>query len=450
MKNLLIISEYFAPNNAIASIRVTKLAKYFKLNKNYHITVVSRKLSENEIIDPILYDDLKYADKHIVIDYSKAIYNILDIRKRLTKIKDDKINAEIFIESENKTVRNKIYSKFLSFIRNNINNYIGFRVLKNYVKSAVKNIKKNHKNFDVILSSYGPYSSYIIGTLLKKYEPKSIWIADFRDPVVFCCCISEKYDEYCLSYLKKTAKSADILTGVSDACTKYFEKQNKHKIYTICNGFDRDDIKDIKITTKDKFIMTYAGILYSGKRDLSIIFEVVRELIAENKIDKNNIIINYAGSDEIEFKNQIEKYSLIETVQFHGFIDRQQSLQLQFDSSMLLLASWNSIGETGVVTGKYLEYMMMNKPIVCTVTGNLPNSQLKEMITAANNGVVWEEANNESDYPLLKTYILDQYERFMRNEPLMFEPNMEYIEQYNYKNITQQFIDLIENNAKRK
>ena len=88
-------------------------------------------------------------------------------------------------------------------------------------------------------------------------------------------------------------------------------------------------------------------------------------------------------------------------------------------------------------------YMMIEKPVIGTVTGTLLNSQLKEMISEANNGIVWEEANDETDYPLLKEFILDQYNRFIRNEPVCIDPNREYIEQYSYVNLTKEFVDII-------
>ena len=120
-------------------------------------------------------------------------------------------------------------------------------------------------------------------------------------------------------------------------------------------------------------------------------------------------------------------------------------MQEQLNSHILLLASWNRTGSTGIITGKFLEYMMIKKPIICTITGNLPNSDLKQMIKHANIGVTWEEANNENDYPILKNYIYNQYVRYKEGIPLLFEPNLEYIEKFNYKNLINNFINIINN-----
>jgi len=445
MKKILIIAEQFAPNNHIASIRVTKLAKYFKITAGYDITVISRKLKSGEIIDPILNDDLEYVDNHIVLDYSILINYILDFQKKLVKVKHNKIDAYISSLSSTKSPKVTLYTKLLSFIRNSLNTTIHHISTKSYTNKAIKYVKNNPAPFDVILSSFEPFSAHLIGGKVKELNPLAFWIADFRDPVLTPG-TPKKYVKYFKSFINEVSKTADVFTGVSDICTKVFEEHCKNRLYTICNGFDRADLKTIPIIKSEKLTLTYTGHIYSGQQDLGIVFKAITELINENKIDKNNILINYAGISEIEFKQQIRKYDLLESLVSFGLINRRESLQLQLSSNILLLASWNNISYTGVVTGKFLEYLMINKPIICTVVGNLANSQLKEMITGANNGIVWEEANDEVDYPLLKSYILEQYSRFVNNETLSFNPNMEYIEQYNYESITRQFINLVENN----
>ena len=56
--------------------------------------------------------------------------------------------------------------------------------------------------------------------------------------------------------------------------------------------------------------------------------------------------------------------------------------------------------------------------------------------------LLWEYSSY--DYPNLKDYILDQYNRFIEEKPLKYNPNMEYIEQYNYKNLAKLFTNIIE------
>jgi len=456
LKDIVIVSEFFAPNNRIAAVRSTKLAKHFKLAGNYNITVISKELEHNDVIDTILRKDLKYVDKHITISYIGYISKLRNLISKLG-IKITSID-ELQVEKEKNGDINIInitklflWRKSLVFISKCLYALLCGLLLdaintKNYIHNSEKIIKSRINNCDMIFSTYGPFSSHIIGSQLKKRWPKAFWIADFRDPVVTPV-TPPKHSKY-FKLISKAIQTADIITGVTDMCIKGFEEKHRGKLYAMCNGFDRDDLQDIGMAPLAKFTLTYAGLLYKGRSDLSVVFKAISELINEKYIDKNYIVINYAGRSEIDFMQQVEKYDLAEAVNVHGFIDRRRSLELQINSSLLLLASWNFNGYTDVITGKFLEYLMINKPIVCAITGNLANSKLKEIITEANNGIVWEEANDKVDYPVLKGYIVEQYERFINNKPPRFEPNMEYIEQYNYENIAQQFIDLIENRCK--
>ena len=443
MKKILIVAEYFAPINAIPSIRVTKLAKYLKLH-GYFVGVVSRKQRVNEISDPTLLDDLKYVDEHISVSESVFANSISYSYKSKNKsnIKPTSVNKisllTKIINKINSTIMHtfKIYYKTLYYLT------------KSYSKRAEIFIKELCMHYDVIISSYGPFSAIHLGYVAKCNNSEIFWIADFRDPLIIDWSFQGNQSHYNL-LKNKIIKKADFITGVSDACVEEFKSTFKDNIKVIYNGYDRDDIKDIEIKHNNKYSLSYAGGLYNGKRDLSIIFKAISELIKEEKIDKDYIEVNYLGNDGFIFLQQADNYHILDICKSFGKVNRKESLQIQLNSHILLLASWNSSGDTGVITGKFIEYMMINKPIICTITGNLPNSKLKEMIGAANNGVVWEQANNELDYPIVKKYIHEQYKRFINGLSMEFNPNISYIEQYDYSNITSMFIKIIEKKYNR-
>lgn len=400
MKKMLIISQFFAPRNYIASIRATKLAKYIKIHAKYNLTVITDEIGKNDIIDPILSNDLEYVDKLIRVSHSKLLHML----RKLPLIPK----------------MERLY----------------------YSRKLVKACLRNSSCYDVVLSTSPPLSMHIAAAKVKKRNPNILWVADFRDPINKHG--TQKEREIYLRYINNKASiQPDLITGISEGCFAGFQDEYDGKLHVIRNGFDEDDVTDIKTSPNDKFALTYTGKLYN--RDLSVVFRVIEELVNEKKIDINKIQINYAGRQDDIFNQQVQKYNISEIVKMHGLVDRSESLHLQASSSLLLLASWNNAEQTGIITGKFYEYMMIGKPIVCVVVGNLPNSELKQMMEEANAGIVWEEANSDADYPLLKSYILAQYNRFVRNEPLSYEPNCEYIDQFNHKNITKQLLDLIEN-----
>ena len=192
----------------------------------------------------------------------------------------------------------------------------------------------------------------------------------------------------------------------------------------------------------DKFTLSYLGRLYPSNQDLAPLFSVIRELMNEKQIDSQRIQIFYAGPSRNNFHFQADKFQLSGIIISNDSIPRIESLRKQLESHLLFLATWNNVGEEGVITGKFLEYMMMDKPIVALVAGSLGDSTVKSMMLKGNLGVCYEEANKASDYALLKNYILKQYNHFINNESLDFYPNQEFIQKFNYKNIAQEFINL--------
>ena len=438
MNRILIISEYFAPINSIASIRASKLAKYLKLN-NCYIGVISRKLRANEQIDPILQYDLAYVDEHLVVEESliaRFISRLHRSKNNFTSIKSANNKPGMF-----KKILSRVFHLLMYDFK--IYNNTLFFLIKSYANRAARYVEKLCVNYNVVISSYGPFSCISLAYMAKCKNPELFWIADFRDPLKIDWTLQKRRSYY--SKLKdKVAQKANAITGISDACIEEFNETIMRSKKVIYNGYDKDDINDIKPVINSKFSFTYTGGLYTGKRDLGVIFKAINDLFSESKIVIDDIEVNYLGNDSLIFYSQAEENNMSDICNIHGKVNREKSLHAQLNSHILLLASWNSFGATGSITGKFLEYMMINKPIICTITGNLPNSQLKQMIETANNGVVWEQANDELDYPVLKNYIYEQYQRYKEGLPLSFNPNNDYIEQFNYKNIAANFINIIE------
>lgn len=438
LKRILIIARAFAPQNSIGAIRPTKIAKYLKINHNYHVTVLTT-FKSNAITDECLEQDIKYVDNIIEITTKK--YD-----KPNSINKDIQINTRINNEISS---RSKVYQSIRSYLSRYKRYILNLYDSKKFYWGSLKYLKKiDLCKFDVVFSTYSPWASHEIARYIKNRNPYIKWIADFRDPVFREFEIPYGFKKYSKNFVRSVCKKADIIIAVSEGALEelYFnEHENK---YIIPNGFDIEDLEDIeKINLKanDKLTFAYLGRLYKGKSDLSAIFRALKELHDESLIHKEKIKIIYAGPSKQNFLLQLAKFNLSECTETYDLIERKKALQIQLNSDVLLLASWNNLGNTGIVTSKFLEYMMMNKPIICAISGNLPNSTVKSMINEANIGVCYEQINDKEDYLILKKYILEQYQRFDSGKELLFRPNKQYVEKYSYKRIADMVDILIQN-----
>lgn len=437
MKKIVIVSDFFAPANSIGAIRLTKIAKYLHQIYKCEVMVITRD-KRYEIIDNILEEDASFIKDYIKISEAKILLKIMELRQEKANAKF-KISSTTKLETSTKVMKrsDRWISNFVRKILELINNY-------SYYFQAIKALKAKSPDYDIILSSFSPLSNHLIGRRMKKMNPSAIWIADFRDPV------NNKQTPFGLknyhkNFVKRICKTADSITAVSEGCMDLLFIPKIMKTQLITNGYDKDDIckmaNDEKVNKTIKFL--YIGDLYEGKRDLRVVFKAIRELIDENLILEEKLEFIYAGPSIEEFAMQINQFGLFNRAFINGNVPRKKSLEMQMKSDILLLASWNEYGSTGVVTGKFFEYMMMAKPIICTIVGDLPNSVLKQMIGEARIGFCYEEAVGELDYKLLKGYILEKYYEIIKEGEAKINPNYNYIEKFDYKNITNQFASLM-------
>lgn len=432
MKNVLIIAEYFAPNNLIASIRVTKLAKYLKKEQNYHITVLTRKLYPHEVYDPVSSKDIKYVDHYIAVG------------KEINKAQGNS-SGTVSLAAASSVRKKEIKSNFKIYLIQ-IRDWLR---REKFIHDTLHAIKESDTQFDAIISSFGPYSCAKLGMKISKKFPNALWIMDMRDPITkpFAAEWNRRYHR---GLAGRIAKRADYFTGVSEPCVSIYKQWRRDAdIYVITNGFDRDDRAGLLYDKKsDLFKIIYTGTIKRNRNDLKPFFRALKELIAEGKINKDKICIEYAGFTYDLMHEAAKAFNMQGVCKNYGFVSRDESLRLQSEASLLLVASWNSNEETGILTGKMFEYLMQDKPLIALIAGEVGNSFFKEIVAGANSGFIYEEVNKEVDFRKLKEYIEKQYTHFMNDEPLEYHPNLEYIEQYNWKNLALKFANIIE--AERK
>ena len=182
----------------------------------------------------------------------------------------------------------------------------------------------------------------------------------------------------------------------------------------------------------EKLTLMYAGSLYKGRRDPSILFDAVHQLINENKIDKDNIIIDFYG-DETNLRELSQKYDIAGNVNIHGRITQGEVLEHQMNADVLLLISWMNESEKMFIPGKVYDCIGCEKPILSI---GYPEGSLKDLITKTNIGY------HVSDVKECKKAIYDYYTKYDNNE-LNYCGN-EFAGEYSLKNTAKRFAQILE------
>jgi len=312
--------------------------------------------------------------------------------------------------------------------------------------SAKKTIKRKYKkdSFDIVISSFGPIESLLLGYFIKKSKIARHWISDLRDSM------ENIFNPSWLNLLYKIIKrsmvqKADAITLVSQGQVSLFCKSlkkitlNKDKIFMIYNGYE-NKFKSIQYEKRDKVLrISYTGAIYENLGDFELLFKALTDLIEEQLIDLNSVVLCYAGQHSVNFNKQLFPYDTIKKICHNvGFVDRNSAIDIQNCSDILIVLTWNTITNQGILTGKFMEYLQAFKPIISITKGNLPNGELSQLVEKLNLGIACEYITFEKDYNRLKEYLLTQYKRVLEGKPLLFEPDIEGIKKFHYEILTKE------------
>ena len=442
---VLIISYYYKHKNAMASVRAIKLAKYLSRGGCDVSVLTSNQVDtwtksyQTPVPDPVVTE--VYAPQ---VKRWSYIRSFLDHRKKQGVAKMQaaanapKKNAQV-VSSKKQSLKGKIigFVKWLFYFnlakQEDICMFLG-------MKKAF--LAEKMPKYDAVIATYPTYGAFLMGMWMKKHGYCKQLIADFRDPLYNPGFRDKRQEaDYDLNCLKRIVGSADrmvcVSKGIADGIRQAFPNCNK-PIDVITNGFDPEDVaqNDTQVDfSKDKLHFVYTGTLYHGKRCVDMLADVLRELIHEGKITKEQFAFQYAGPDYSELLAQLREYGLEETAVDHGFVSRERSIAMQKNADALLLLTWNEKAYQGVVPGKLFEYMAIGTaPIIALVTGDVVNSEVAQLVRQSKAGVACEAAAS-ADRDGLKEFVEKLFAR---------ETNCEsQVAKFSYETISSEYMKLM-------
>ena len=232
-----------------------------------------------------------------------------------------------------------------------------------------KSLKIFYRNkIDVIYSTAPPYTSHLIGLILKKLTKKP-WVVDLRDPW------TQRPDRKPLFKWQakldcwmemKVLSHADLIT----ITTKHYldlimdiVPSNK-KIRVITNGFNPEDFQGHYENNNKKFRIVYTGVFW-GSRNPEIFFDAVKTLIDKKGIDREKIELHFVGFSRDVFFVSLVRNNLLSIFKRFGHVSHRKAIQHMQNADALLL--FVSEEEPYQIPGKIFEYCASGKPIIAIV-----------------------------------------------------------------------------------
>ena len=446
MKKVILIAFYFNQVNEIASKRLRALAKYLP-QFGWESIVIVPDLGfipkENDDLNcRIIYTEYEDMFSHFSNKFKKSKSNDFadssdfSDSKDSIEFNDDKLKDSTFYS-------NPIASKAIS-IAGEVFAYPDG--MKYWHESAFKEASKimDTEEIDAIISSSWPITCHTIAKDLKEHQDIP-WIADLRDlwnlnPYVSHTFIRNYFEK---RLELKTFENADALTTTTDLAAETLSTLHPmSRIVPILSGYDKDDFKfleelvskkdDLSSDSPEKLKFIYAGSLYGGKRDPTYLFEAIRQLEDENKLDPSKISIEFYG-DSTGLEDIANRYGLLDIVHIGGKIAHDEVLKKQLNSDVLLLISWDNEKEKMFIPGKIYEYFALKKPVLSI---GYKEGSLKDLIEETKVGY------HVSSLESTKEALLKIYEEFVENGTVELNADMN-IEDYSMENMAKKFADLL-------
>lgn len=434
----LLIHYYFPPIHAIGAVRLYNIALYFQkfLGTVWIMTTQNRHILPNDIQNIKGFNILEaHTLDYRTLSYLLAHKNILfDEKTKLSRL------ARFAIKLMRSFPFNLIFGEGGII-------YICHAFFKSW-----KVIKK--ENITTIFSSFAPYSDHFIAYLLKLFFPKLYWIADFRDlhveplyDVVFWKSFQHKCNKLIL-------KKADCVTTVSEGLAVHLRQYHPH-VYVLKSGIilppnfhtpHADSVEKgqniLKTQTEfTKFTISYTGSMFGNERDPRLFLKVIRDLVDKNIVSRNTFQIVYAGKDTAVWKDWIALFKLEDYFVPRGMLSGSEAKMIQKQSHINLLLTSSTPEWTGVMTGKFYEYLAAQNPILVLINGT-QDVEFESVMTDLAAGFL---GYNDKSFEETRHFILTKFQEWQQTGHVLQTIRREKMTEMTWSSVVQKFIrDVLE------
>jgi hypothetical protein len=424
---LLIIAYFYPPIKIIAVLRSYYFSQFISpyFQKVHVITTTNRKLLPSETLPNIENINIHEA-------------STFDYRTLSTIVHRSSVGFEENFKSSS-------FVKFLIKLNKSFPTTLlwgegGLIYIIHSFFIASKLIKLHQ--IETIYSSFSPYSDHIVAYLLKIFFPKLVWIADFRDLHVephYDIVYWPSFQHWCN---RKILKKANLVTTISDGLAKHLKAYHSN-VYIFKNGIPPLSILEKEGPTESefqsKFTISYTGSMYGNERNPTLLLQVIKDLYQKQLITQDTFQIVYAGKDTNLWLEWLEQFDLNLLFESKGILSLLESKKIQLTSHVNLLLTSATPEWTGVMTGKFYEYLAAKNPIIVLIDGT-QDIEFESIMQELNAGCV---VYSNHSFNELKSFILEKFNQWQRTGEVKPTIDTEKLKELSWENQVQKFVEHI-------
>ena len=285
------------------------------------------------------------------------------------------------------------------------------------------------RKYDVVLTTYGKLSPHMIALAMRRKGYQFYWVADMRDEMSE---IKWQKDRWRISRRLvgpecRILNNADLVLSVSKPILDGFRAMTTHnRFLEIKNGYDYKEVHETYF--QNHFTMGYIGHFY-GEITPDNWFKAYSELICEGQLPADSKIKIVGNSMKLNIPDCIKP-----NVEELDAVIHDEAVKISVHETDVLVMIHPNNGRKGVYSGKLLDYLATNKPIIAMYD---PNDVVGTLMEETKAGF----AVDESDIKGIKEAIVKCYRIWQNREVL--PRNWDNIRRYSRRYQTQLLLDYL-------
>jgi glycosyltransferase involved in cell wall biosynthesis len=250
-----------------------------------------------------------------------------------------------------------------------------------------------HQAYDVAYSSSGPFTSHVVGLLLKKRTRKP-WVAELRDGWYrWNRAIFPDYPAW-RDALERRLEAAVIHAAdrvilvtdrMADAFRRQYNKLDASHFEVVSNGFDPEQFGDQSPAggaPHAGWLVLHAGALYYGRR-LATFLEAVRRVREGNPGFARDFRLELLGTLDGGARREVRASGLGACVTVTPQTGHAAAIGTMRAADALLVVANSTPGAEATVPGKLFEYLAVGRPVLAIAP---PESSTADVLRQTGGG----------------------------------------------------------------
>ncbi|MCR4792062.1 MAG: hypothetical protein K5871_04890 [Lachnospiraceae bacterium] len=290
-------------------------------------------------------------------------------------------------------------------------------------------------SFDVVISSiYNIDAYYIAKTLRKQLEiPKHI--CDVRDPIVNPFFGSKPQAMIGRYRLKDIYNNVDAFTACYDYILNEIKENisfNKKNMYVLTHAY-KEYVSNV-CEKGECLKISSIGTYYPTNHNPLPLVEALYEMDNNKNVSPNSLQIILAGRNSDLLAKAFSDKGLSSYITDYGFVSHEDAVELEKESDVLLFLSFiEEVSSFAGVTGKFPEYLAMNKEILMVFDVRNDSGEQIDYFNKLSVGLAVDSRSDESKKQIIQWLQKKISEK--QSDGLLHTPNMDLVEEYSVETV---------------